>query len=114
MGGISPPGGERGGISENSLYHCRNAGSGAQPQRGGHVEPPISKNLLLLSFYENKTYQINSGHILNTIGIVFPITESLPAVLSYVLLYHLLQGLPALQEAIENRRSKAQSRGITL
>ena len=35
-------------------------------------------------------------------------------VVSFVLLYHLLQSLPALQEAIEKRRLKAQSHGLTL
>ena len=47
-------------------------------------------------------------------GSFSPITESFPAVLSFVLLDHLLQGLPALQEAIEERRSKAVSRGLTV
>ena len=39
------------------LNHCRNAGFGAQQG--------------LLSFYKNKTYHINSGHILNALGILF-------------------------------------------
>ena len=47
-------------------------GAGAQPQPVGYggASPPISKNLQLLSIYKNKTYQINSGHILDTIGIL--------------------------------------------
>ena len=28
----------------------------------------------MLSFYKNKTYQINSGHILNALGILFNVT----------------------------------------
>ena len=49
----------------SSVCHCRNAGSGAQPQPGGMggQSPAISKKLLLLSFYRNKTYHIKSGHI---------------------------------------------------
>ena len=46
---------------------------GAAPSRWvwGGRSPPISKNVLLLSFYKNKTSQINSGHFFNTIGILF-------------------------------------------
>ena len=47
---------------------------GAAPARGvwgGGGGPPISKNLKLFSFYENKAYQGDSGPILNALDILF-------------------------------------------
>ena len=34
-----------------------------------------AQDLLLLSFYKNKTYRINSGHVLNALGILFSDTS---------------------------------------